>query len=50
MAGRYIRLDRTQIESTMRMMQIPIEKQLDILEGLMVMEDAALPVLNRRAE
>ncbi len=50
MTGRYLRLSRPQIESTMRMMQIPLERQGEILEGLMVMEDAALPLINRQIE
>lgn len=50
MTGRYLRLNRPQVESTMRMMQISPERQFDVLEGLMVMEDAALPVINRQIE
>ena len=48
MAGVYIGLKRPWIESTLRLMNIEQAKHPSIFEGLMIMEDAALPVLNRK--
>lgn len=48
MAGQYLGLDRTQIESTLRLMRIHHRKHLLILGELEIMEDAALEVMNRK--
>ncbi len=48
MVGQYIGLHRPSIESTLRLMNIEQAKHRLIFEGLMIMEDAALPVLNRK--
>ena len=48
--GRWLGLDRTQIDSTLRLMRVPIARRREVFEDLLVMEAAALPVINRRAE
>ncbi|SFJ00272.1 DUF1799 domain-containing protein [Nitrosomonas sp. Nm34] len=48
MTGHYFGIDRPSIESTLNMMRIKRKKQQVILESLMIMEDAALPILNRK--
>ncbi len=46
--GRYMGIIRSEITSTLGLMQIAPEKHLVIFEDLMIMEDAALEVLNRK--
>lgn len=41
-------LERTGIESTMNMMGIPQEKRLALLDEIIVMEQAALTIINRK--
>lgn len=48
MTGRVLGLERPAIESTLNMLRIKRKKHQAILEKLMVMEDAALPILNRK--
>lgn len=50
MAGVYLGLDRPSIESTLKMMHIRPAKHPEILQKLMVMENAALEVINRNAK
>ena len=47
MSGQCLGLDRPAIESTLRLMQIKRKKHQRIFEDLLVMEDAALEILNR---
>lgn len=47
MSGGYLGLDRPAIESTLRLMDIKKKKHTAIFEKLMIMEDAALGVLNK---
>lgn len=48
MAGQFLGIDRPAIESTLRLMRIKRKQHQDIFEKLMLMEDAALAVLNRK--
>lgn len=47
MSGSYLGLDRTAIESTLRLMRVKKKNHTKIFEQLMIMEDAALGVLNK---
>ncbi len=47
MSGQYLGLDRPGIESTLRLMQIHRRRHREMLQDLLAMEEAALPVLNR---
>lgn len=47
MTGHCYGIDRSSIESTFNMMRIKKKQYPDLLEKIMTMEDAALPVLNR---
>lgn len=48
MSGQTLGLERPAIESTLKLMRIKRKKHPEIFEQLMIMEDAALPVLNRK--
>lgn len=48
-AGVYDGLDRPAIESTLKMLGIKKKDRPEILAKLEIMEDAALPILNRKA-
>lgn len=48
MSGRCYGLDRPAIESTLNMMGIKRKHQPEMLALLMIMEDAALPILNKK--
>ena len=48
MSGHYFGIIRTEIESTMRLMRIKATDRPAIFEKIMVMEDAAIEVLNRK--
>jgi hypothetical protein len=45
--GQYLGLDRSGIESTLRLAGIPPERHREIFEDLRIMEGAAIEVLNR---
>ena len=45
--GQYLGLERPAIESTLRLMQIHRRRHREMLQDLLAMEEAALPVLNR---
>jgi hypothetical protein len=47
MFGHYLGLDRPSIESTLKLMGIKRKKHAEIFEKLLIMEDAALGVLNK---
>lgn len=47
MSGHYLGLERPAIESTLKLMGIKRKKHTEIFEKLLIMEDAALGVLNK---
>lgn len=48
MSGQYLGIERPAIESTLRLMGVKRRLRREIFEQIMLMEDAALPVLNRK--
>lgn len=48
MSGQFLGIERPAIESTLKLMNIKRKKHPEIFENIMIMEDAALPVLNRK--
>lgn len=48
MAGQVLGIERPAIESTLRLMSIKKKRRQQIFDQIMIMENAAIPVLNRK--